>query len=137
MRHLLELEGLAAHVEVDSAGTAAYHTGDPPDRRAVLAARARGIEVGGRGRQFRRADWQRFDLVLAMDCDNFDDLQAGAPAEHADKLRRLRSFDPKAPRDASVPDPYYGGQEGFDEVLDQCEAACRGLIAFLRERHGL
>ncbi|MCC6900111.1 MAG: low molecular weight phosphotyrosine protein phosphatase [Polyangiaceae bacterium] len=136
-RHLIEHASLGDAVEADSAGTAAYHSGEPPDRRATAAARARGITVGGAARQFKPPDWERFDYVLAMDRDNFEDLQRGVPARHRDKLFLLRQFDPRSPKHASVPDPYYGGAEGFEEVLDLCEAACRGLIAHLRERHGL
>ncbi|MBI3200535.1 MAG: low molecular weight phosphotyrosine protein phosphatase [Myxococcales bacterium] len=136
-RHLIEHASLGDAVEADSAGTAAYHSGEPPDRRATAAARARGITVGGAARQFKPPDWERFDYVLAMDRDNFEELQRGAPARHRDKLFLLRQFDPRSPKHASVPDPYYGGAEGFEEVLDLCEAACRGLIAHLRERHGL
>ena len=136
-RHLIEREGLAHAVEADSAGTAAYLTGEPPDRRATAAARARGITVGGAARQFKSPDWERFDYVLAMDRDNFDDLSRGSAGRHPDKLFLLRQFDPASPKHASVPDPYYGGAEGFEEVLDLCEAACRGLIAHLRQRHGL
>jgi len=137
MRHLLELEGLTAAVEVDSAGTAAYHSGEPPDRRATAAARARGVRVGGAARQFKASDWESFDYVLAMDRDNFDDLRRGAAPRHHDKLFLLRQFDPASPKHASVPDPYYGGDDGFEEVLDLCEAACRGLIAHLRRQHGM
>jgi len=137
MRHLLREEGLADRVEVDSAGTAAYHVGEPPDRRATAAARRRGIELGGAARRFAAKDWQRFDYVLAMDADNLDDLAGAAPDAHRQKLFLLRHFDAKAPRNAGVPDPYYGGADGFETVLDQCEAACRGLIAHLRKHHGL
>ncbi len=133
-RHLVELEGLVDRIEADSAGTAAYHSGEPPDRRATAAARARGIRVGGAARQFRAPDWERFDYVVAMDRDNFDELKRSAPARHHEKLYLLRHFDPASPEHASVPDPYYGGPEGFDEVLDLCDAACRGLLAHIRER---
>lgn len=134
-RHLVELEGLTGGIEADSAGTAAYHSGEPPDRRATAAARARGIRVGGSARQFQASDWDRFDYVLAMDRDNFDDLKRSAPARHQAKLHLLRQFDSASPKHASVPDPYYGGPEGFDEVLDLCDAACRGLLAHIRARH--
>jgi low molecular weight protein-tyrosine phosphatase len=138
MRHLLAEMGLAERVSVDSAGTAAYHSGEPPDRRASAAARERGIELGGVARQFKAGDWERFDYVLAMARDNFDDLkQSARRREHGAKLFLLRSFDPGSPKNAGVPDPYYGGDSGFDEVLDQCEAACRGLIDHLRREHGL
>lgn len=138
MRHLLEREGLSDRVEVDSAGTAAYHTGEPPDRRSQAAARRRGVELGGRARAFRTQDWQRFDHVLAMDLENLDDLRRTAPNEQVlSKLRLLRSFDASAAPNAPVPDPYYGGEQGFDDVLDMCERACRGLIEHLRKEHGL
>jgi protein-tyrosine phosphatase len=137
MTWLLESEGLAELVAVDSAGTAAYHAGELPDSRSRAAAGRRGIALEHRARQFQAQDWGRFDLVLAMDRDNLADLTRSAPDEAArTKLRLLRSFDPSALAGASVPDPYYGGAEGFDEVLDQCERACRGLIAWLRqEKH--
>lgn len=137
MRHLVEQAGLTSLIEIDSAGTAAYHTGNPPDRRSRQAAAARGIEVGGRARQFQAADWDRFDYVLAMDRSNYEDLERIAPPEARSKLFLLRSFDPASPPGASVPDPYYGGAEGFEEVLDLCEAACRGLLDHLLERHAL
>lgn len=134
MRHLLKQEGLTDRVEVDSAGTAAYHAGEPPDRRATAAARKRGIALGGTARAFRPIDWERFDYVLAMDAENFDDLQASAPKAHRGKLHLLREFDPDSPERAGVPDPYYGGDAGFEHVIDLCEAACRGLLRHLRER---
>ena len=137
LRHLLEREGLSTRVEVESAGTAAYHAGEPPDRRARAAAARRGIEVSGQARRFRREDWERFDYVLAMDRDNYDDLAELAGAQHLTRLHLCRSFDAESPEGASVPDPYYGGASGFDEVLDLCEAACAGLIAHLRRQHGL
>lgn len=134
MRHLLEQEALTDRVEVDSAGTAAYHAGEPPDRRATRAALARGIRLGGLARAFRASDWDEFDYVLAMDAENFDDLAAAAPNVHRSKLHLLREFDPDSADDAGVPDPYYGGAAGFEHVIDLCEAACRGLIRHLRER---
>jgi len=137
MRHLLERRGLAERVRVDSAGTAAYHAGELPDPRARAAARARGMVLEHRARQFTAADWKRFDWVLAMDRDNLEDLtrmvSSAAAKEH---LRLLRSFDAFAPPGASVPDPYYGGADGFDEVLDQCERACSGFIDHLCREHG-
>ena len=137
MRHLVEAAGLYAHIQIDSAGTAAYHTGEPPDRRSRQAAAARGIAVGGRARQFRPEDWERFDYVLAMDGSNYEDLATQAPPEARHKLRLLRAFDPASPRGAAVPDPYYGGEDGFGEVLDLCEAACCGLLDHLKRQHEL
>ena len=129
MQHLIKAAGLAQKVECDSAGTAAYHAGEAPDPRSRKAAKQRGIEVGGRARQFRAEDWQQFDYVIAMDTSNHDDLKTTAPNRAClDKLHLLRSFDPQSPQRASVPDPYYGGPGGFDEVLDLCEAACARLL---------
>ena len=137
MRHLVEAAGLSAHVQIDSAGTAAYHIGKAPDHRSREAAAARRISIGGAARQFAPEDWERFDYVLVMDSSNYEDLAAQAPPEAKHKLRLLRSFDPASPSGAPVPDPYYGGAEGFDEVLDLCEAACRGLLDHVKREHGL
>ncbi len=138
MRHLVREAGLESRIRVESAGTAGYHVGEPPDRRARGAAARRGIEIDNRGKQFKREDFARFDYVLAMDRSNLDDLSR--LAGHLDvkqKLRLLRSFDPASPPGAPVPDPYYGGEDGFDEVLDLCLAACRELLAVVREEHRL
>jgi protein-tyrosine phosphatase len=138
MRHLVRQAGLEAEIQVDSAGTIAYHAGEPPDRRAQQAARARGMRLSGSARKFSRGDWSRFDYVLAMDRDNYDDLAATAPAGAVGtRLRMLRSFDPASGPTDPVPDPYYGGEHGFDDVLDLCEAACRGLLDHLRREHGI
>jgi protein-tyrosine phosphatase len=138
MRHLAREAGLSAAVEVDSAGTAGYHSGQPPDARARAAGRRAGVEVGGRARQFKSDDFSRFDYVLAMDDANFRDLSALAPDLAArKKLHLLRSFDPASPRGASVPDPYYGDEADFDEVVRICLAACEPLLAKLRREHEL
>src|SRR5687767_184007 len=135
MRHLAEQEGLADRVELDSAGTGAWHAGDPPDARATEAARRRGIALDGAARQITLEDFERFDLILCADRTNLRDVRAIAPdAEAAAKVRLLREFDPAsagAP-DLDVPDPYYGGPDGFEHVLDLVEAACRGLLDTLR-----
>ena len=138
MRHLLEAAGLGGAVEVDSAGTAGYHSGEPPDARARAAGRRFDVEVAGRARQFKRADFARFDYVLAMDRTNFDDLSelAGDDAGRQ-KLFLLRSFDPASPQGASVPDPYYGEDEDFDDVVRICLAACAPLLERLRREHHL
>jgi len=134
MRHLLAREGLDGRVEVDSAGTGSWHVGDPPDRRAGAEARTRGIVMEGRARRFHPGDFADVDLVVAMDAQNAADLRAMAPdAEAAAKVRLLRDWDPEArDGDRSVPDPYYGGPEGFTVVLDMVERACAGLMAHLR-----
>ena len=138
MRHLLQGAGLADKVEVDSAGTAGYHAGEPPDGRARAAGRRLGIEVGGRARQFKRADFERFDYVLAMDSSNFDDLvELARDSELQKRLHLLRGFDPSSLPGASVPDPYYGGDDDFDDVVRICLAACTPLLERLRREHRL
>ena len=135
---LIEQAGLAHAFEVDSAGTAGYHAGEPADRRSARAARARGIDLPSRARRFVRADFERFDYVLAMDGSNLGDLIELAPTESARaKVRLLRSFDATAEPNAEVPDPYYGGGRGFEDVLDICERACEGLLEHVRNHHGL
>jgi protein-tyrosine phosphatase len=136
MRHLVREAGLEDRIKVESAGTAGYHCGDAPDRRARAAAKRRGIEVSGAARQFQPSDWQRCDYVLALDHSNYDDLAAIAPPEARAKLHLLRSFDPAAPAGAGVPDPYFGGEEGFDHVLELCFAACKPLLEQIRREHG-
>jgi protein-tyrosine phosphatase len=135
MRALVREAGLASRIAVDSAGTGAWHAGEPADARARAAARARGIELTSTARMFVRADFERFDYVLAMDRANLRALRqlARGPEEHG-RLHLFRSFDPTAPVDAEVPDPYYGGPEGFHEVLDICDRGCRGLLEHLRAR---
>jgi protein-tyrosine phosphatase len=135
MRSLLAAEGLQDRIEVDSAGTGAWHAGESPDARAIVAARARGIELGGAARRVDAADFDRFDLVLASDRENLRELLARAPDDAARaKVRLLREFDAVsvAAGDLDVPDPYYGGPSGFERVLDVVDAACRGLLAEVR-----
>jgi len=135
MRHLLREQGLEDEIVIDSAGTGAWHVGNPPDERATAAARRRGIALDGAARQVRGEDFERYDLLLAADRRNLAHLRALAPDEAARaKVRLLREFDPRsagAP-DLDVPDPYYGGDDGFDEVLDLVDAACRGLLEEIR-----
>jgi protein-tyrosine phosphatase len=136
MRHVLREEGLADAVGLDSAGTGGWHAGAPPDARATAAAQARGIRLDGAARQVRRADFVDFDLILAADRENLADLRAIAPPGTESKVRLLREFDPgsEGAPDLDVPDPYYGGARGFEDVLDLVEAACRGLVAEIRRR---
>lgn len=138
MRRVVEDARLGGAIAVESAGTAAHHLGEPADARARRAARQRGVSLSGRARRFEADDFARLDLVLAMDRENLaqlEALRAGRP--FAGRLALLRSFDPLAPPGAEVPDPYYGGEHGFEAVLDLCEAACRGLLEAIRREHGL
>ena len=136
MAQLVAESELRDAIELDSAGTGGWHVGSPPDERATAAAAARGIAMRGTARQVRAEDFERFDLLLAMDAANERELRALAPdAEAAAKVRLLREFDPAATDAVSldVPDPYYGGEDGFDRVLDLVEAACAGLLDELRD----
>jgi len=138
MRRLVHAAELAAEIEIDSAGTGAWHVGEPPDTRARAAGKRRGLELRGRARKVVLEDFERFEYVIAMDRSNLNDLHQLAPNDDAKrKLELLRNYDPEAPRDAEVPDPYYGGGDGFERVIDICEAACRGLLQHIRDRHGI
>jgi protein-tyrosine phosphatase len=120
-------------IDIDSAGTANYHVGEPPDRRAVAAARRRGYDLAGlRARQVQPEDFLSFDLVLAMDRANLSELRARRMEDATAQLGLFMSFAPGSGYD-EVPDPYYGGVEEFERVLDLCEAASRGLLATLRK----
>jgi protein-tyrosine phosphatase len=134
MRKLVADAGLAAEIETDSAGTGPWHVGRPPDPRAAAAAAARGYELSGKGRQVRERDFERFDLIVAMDRFNRSELLGMAPGKAAAaKVRLLREFDPAAAGavDLDVPDPYAGGPRGFGEALELIEAACGGLLSSL------
>jgi protein-tyrosine phosphatase len=131
LRHLVEARGLAHRIRVDSAATHDYHPGEPPDRRTVAHARRRGYDLSDlRARQVREADLVRAHHVLVMDAANEQALHALCPPEHRHKVRRLASHCRRHDHD-HVPDPYYGGPEGFELVLDLCEDACEGLLGAL------
>jgi len=132
MARLLAEAGLADRVAIDSAGTGGWHVGELPDPRSRAAAKRRGLDLTHRARQLRRADLDHHDLVLVMDADNLRHVTAMADRRARAAIRMLRSFDPTAPEGAIVPDPYDGGPDGFDEVLDICERACAGLLAHVR-----
>jgi protein-tyrosine phosphatase len=132
MRALVREAGMEDRIELDSAGTGGWHVGSPPDERATAAAAARGIALEGAARRVSVADFDDFNLMIAMDSANLSDLRdlAGDDRRRA-KVRLLREFDPAGadPGDLDVPDPYYGPGDGFERVLDMVEASCRGLLA--------
>jgi protein-tyrosine phosphatase len=134
LRELAAREAPELTLEVDSAGTAEYHVGQPPDPRTRAAAARRGYDLSAlRARTVESTDFERFDLILAMDRDNLKALRRRAPSHSHERLRLFLEFSPDAaPED--VPDPYYGGPNGFEEVLDLVEAAARGLLKHLRQR---
>ena len=133
MRHLLQQQHLEDQIEVDSAGIGGWHAGNPPDSRSSGVGHKRGIPLSGQARQVATKDFDAFDLLVAMDKSNREDLWSLAPTARARaKVHLLRDFDPKCSRHADVPDPYYGGAEGFENVFDICQTACTGLVEHLR-----
>jgi protein-tyrosine phosphatase len=132
-RKRVEEAGLAARIEIDSAGTHAYHIGEAPDPRAQAAARRRGVDLSAlRGRQAVPADIERFDYILAMDSENYAGLMRICPGGHEHKVRLFMEFAGRGSED--VPDPYFGAASGFDRVLDMIEEACDGLLGDIRRR---
>lgn len=134
-RHLVRQAGLEAVIEIDSAGTHGYHVGAPPDERAQETARGRGVDIADlRARRAEPEDFYHYDYVLAMDRDNYRSLARICPRGTKEKLRLLMDFAPELRR-REVPDPYYGGQQGFDQVFDMVEAAARGLLDEIGRRY--
>lgn len=130
-RRIAEEEGVLHLFDIDSAGLGHWHIGQAPDIRAQKAARGRGIDISGQSaRQVKHGDFAGFDLLLAMDEGNFQELVQLAPADARHKVCRFLDFAPKA-RTKDVPDPFFGGPEGFDHALDLIEQAARGLLATL------
>ena len=138
MRHLVVGAGLEHEILIESAGTGDWHVGAARDRRSRAVGEARGIPLSGVAQQFVPASFDRYTHVIAMDRSNRDELlkMARGPQDRA-KVALLRSFDPTAPRDAEVPDPYYGGPGGFEEVFDICERACAALLEQLKSEAGV
>jgi low molecular weight protein-tyrosine phosphatase len=133
LRDLVTREAPDLSVEIDSAGIGDWHIGEPPDQRALAAARRRGLDMSRlRARQIASEDFARFDFILAMDRANLSDLRRRAPTQYRERVRLFLEFAPDAGVD-EVPDPYYGGAAGFEEVLDLTEQAARGLLSHIRE----
>ncbi len=132
--HALAGSELAGRIEVDSAGTGAWHVGNPPDQRAQAEARCRGVDLSAlRARQVRPADFEIYDYILAMDKQNLSDLKAMQPANSISRVELFLSYADSAHL-SEVPDPYYGGEDGFREVFDLVEAASAGLLRHLDQR---
>ena len=130
-RQLLARSPAGLRVEVDSAGIGDWHIGEPPDERAQAAARRRGLDMSTlRARQIVHEDFALFDLILAMDRQNLTELRRRAPVQYRDRVRLFLEFAPELEAH-DVPDPYYGGEAGFEEVLDLAEQAARGLLRHL------
>ena len=134
-RALVNNEGLSEQIDIDSAGTHAYHVGNPPDRRAQATAQERGIDLSDLvARRVAPEDFEVFDYVLAMDQDNYLSLAEICPDPHVEKIHMFMDFADHM-RTREVPDPYYGGPAGFDRVFDLVEAASLGLLQEIRARH--
>jgi protein-tyrosine phosphatase len=133
LRAIAAREARDLQIDADSAGTAGYHIGSPPDTRSQQAAQRRGYDLSAlRARIVEIKDFERFDLILAMDRENLSALRQRAPHEFQDRIRLFLEFAPDLGT-SEVPDPYYGGPNGFEEVLDLVEDATRALIAYLRD----
>lgn len=132
-RHHVKEAGVDHMIEVDSAGTHAYHIGDPPDHRAQNTALQRGYKMYDlRARAVQSNDFEEFDYILAMDKENLTLLQQRSPQQHISKIQLFMQYGRNADADIEVPDPYFGGSQGFELVLDMVEEASQGLLAHLR-----
>ena len=136
-RDLARHRGVEHMFEIDSAGTGAWHAGEPPDRRSIAVAAAHGIQLEGRARKVTPQDLERFDLIVAMDGENLRDLEhmAGGSPGAAARLSLLRDSDPEG-GDKDVPDPYYGGPGGFETVYDMVRRSCEALLDDLQDGTG-
>ena len=133
--HLVHNSGLTDHIHIDSAGTHAYHIGKPPDSRAQAAARNRSIDLSSqRARKVQTSDFHEFDYIIAMDDSNIADLEYICPQGQQEKLHLFLSFADTV-NDREVPDPYYGGEQGFEHVLDLVEKASEGLLNTIQKQH--
>lgn len=133
-RHLVDEAGLSDVVGVDSAGTHDFHIGEAPDARAQASARKRGYDISHCvARQITQDDFREFDLILAMDWENLSALQQRCPRAYHHKLMLLMRFANEF-EEATIPDPYYGGVDGFGKVLDYIEDACQGVLELVRKR---
>jgi protein-tyrosine phosphatase len=137
-REAVRNEGLTDRFDIDSAGTSGYHDGEPPDRRTSEVALSRGVKVTGASRRVTRADVERFDYLVAMDASNRAEVERLVASTESDRpVLLLREFDPRADGDLDVPDPYFGGPRGFEDVHEMVDRSARALLEELRRRHDL
>lgn len=137
-RDVVRQAGLADRFDIDSAGTSDYHTGEGPDARAAEVARGRGIQLTGQARRIGPEDLTRFDYLIVMDTSNLRDVKRLADRVRPDaEVHLLGEFDPQAERDLDVPDPYFGGDRGFEDVHDMIERASHGLLEHIRNERAL
>lgn len=136
MLSLVEEAGLSHTIEVDSAGTSAFHVGEIADRRSRSTAESHSVVLPSRARQFVAPDFERFDYIVAMDTSNKRNIEHLVRSESdAQKVFLLCDFDPESSTNASVPDPYYGGSDGFEHVFQLCLRGCLGLLAHIRTKN--
>ncbi len=136
-RTTVQNAGLSDHFEIDSAGTSGWHIGEPPDHRATQTAMTRGIDLSKqRSRKVKQADFSEYDYIIAMDRDNYASLMGTSSQGTQSKVRMFLEFAPKV-HETEVPDPYYGGQNGFDHVLDLVQAASEGLLKHIMTERNL
>jgi protein-tyrosine phosphatase len=137
-RELVQQEGVSDRFDIDSAGTTDYHTGESPDARTVEVAARRGVRLTHEARRIHEHDFDRFAYVVVMDTNNLAKVQRLAERVRPDaEVHLLRSFDPEAGANLEVPDPYFGGPRGFEDVHDMIERACRGLLEHIRSEYAL
>jgi protein-tyrosine phosphatase len=137
-RELVQQECVGARFDIDSAGTTDYHAGESPDARTVEVAARRGLQLAHEARRVTELDFERFDYVVVMDRNNLASVQRLAERVRSKaEVHLLRSFDPEAGGELDVPDPYFGGSRGFEDVHDMVERACRGLLAHIRSEFAL
>jgi protein-tyrosine phosphatase len=135
---LVNKDGFSQQIRVDSAGTSGWHVGERADRRSSATARERGVPLPSRSRRLGAEDFELFDYLLAMDQENLDHMLAIAPNPQArTRVHLFRDFDDNSSKGSEVPDPYYGGPRGFDDVFDMCEASALGLLKEIRSKFKL
>ncbi len=135
MQHLVNERGLQPYFYIDSAGTSAYHIGEPANSKSRKVANERGVELKSRARRFEADDLDEFDLILAMDRENHQNiLSLDSRGSFSDKVKLMREFDPQTGNDAEVPDPYYGGMDGFNDVFEILHRSCDNLLNRLEQR---
>ncbi|MDX1640540.1 MAG: low molecular weight protein-tyrosine-phosphatase [Balneolaceae bacterium] len=127
-QHLVNQRGLQSFFYIDSAGTSAYHIGEPANSKSQWIANQKGVKLHSKARRFETEDLEEFDLILAMDHENLRNIkQLSSNGAHTNKVKLLREFDPD-PEDKAVPDPYYGGMDGFQRVFDVIERSSEALL---------
>ncbi len=137
MRYLSEQEGLSEQIICDSAGTSSYHIGSSPDARMQSAAAKRGIQLMGEARQFEKSDFEAFDLILAMDRENYRNiLRLDPQGRYQHKVKMMCDYATHH-QEKDVPDPYYGGVEGFEQVIDLLLDACEGLLTEIKTHQSI